>query len=70
MRIEFPPSSRNVLLGGFMRTVSDMPAALSGGFPRISVAPPGGFPRIVLALGLPAAIRARSMHWKYDTSWA
>eukprot|EP00959_Pyramimonas_sp_CCMP1952_P390076 8174648-Pyramimonas_sp.AAC.1 len=64
-----------------MRTVSDAPAALSGGFPRISVAPPGGFSRIsvvppggflrvVLALGLPAAMRARSTYWKYDTSWA
>eukprot|EP00959_Pyramimonas_sp_CCMP1952_P353103 7397637-Pyramimonas_sp.AAC.1 len=70
MRIEFPPSSRKVLLGCLMCTVSDVPAVLSGGFPRGSIVLPGAFPRVVLAPGLPAAIRARSMYWKCHAFWA
>eukprot|EP00959_Pyramimonas_sp_CCMP1952_P356950 7474329-Pyramimonas_sp.AAC.1 len=67
MRIEFPPSSRKVLLGCLMCTVSEVPAGPSGGCPRKSGALPGGVPRVVPAPGLPSAMRARSMYWKYDT---
>eukprot|EP00959_Pyramimonas_sp_CCMP1952_P125340 2620664-Pyramimonas_sp.AAC.1 len=67
VRIEFPPSSKKVLLGCLMCTVSEVPAGPSGGVPRDSVALPGGFPRATLAPCLPSATRARSMYWKYDT---
>eukprot|EP00959_Pyramimonas_sp_CCMP1952_P304008 6362079-Pyramimonas_sp.AAC.1 len=66
MRIALPPSSRNALLGCLTCTVSVAPFATSGGFPRVWDVTPGGFPRNALALCLPAAIRARSIYWKYD----
>eukprot|EP00959_Pyramimonas_sp_CCMP1952_P457391 9474870-Pyramimonas_sp.AAC.1 len=69
MRMEFPPSSRNVLLCCLLCTVSEVSAVPSGGFPRQSVALPGGLPRTTLACGLPSAMRTRSMHWKYDACW-
>eukprot|EP00959_Pyramimonas_sp_CCMP1952_P377481 7906465-Pyramimonas_sp.AAC.1 len=58
MSMEFPPSSRNVVLGCLMRTVSEVSAASVGGFPRDTVAPPSGLPRVTLACDSLSAMRA------------